>query len=194
VVSHDRDFLDGLVNKVYEFRHRKIRTHLGGIAEFLRSRKIESLRELEMRSAPGGKKSRAATGAAGSGAGGSSPAKPESPQQNEVLPATEASGLPSSQQSSKMLYLEKKETGRVYRRLLRETEQREAEISALEQEIAAMDARIAAGDSSAVNDPAFFSLYEEKKEKLDTLMQRWEDAHSELENFKTEYMNDNDNI
>lgn len=50
VVSHDRDFLDGLVNKVYEFRHRKIRTHLGGIAEFLRARKIESLRELEKKS------------------------------------------------------------------------------------------------------------------------------------------------
>ena len=47
VVSHDRDFLDGLVDKVYEFRDKKIKTHLGGIAEFLRSRKIESLRELE---------------------------------------------------------------------------------------------------------------------------------------------------
>ena len=231
VVSHDRDFLDGLVNKVYEFRNRKIRTHLGGIAEFLRSRKIESLRELEMRSTPGGKKSRAATGAAGRGAGaqGSKPgaagssasaagnrktkasplpngntagsraggnmaARPESSQENEAVPGTAASSLLSSPQSSKMLYLEKKETGRVYRRLLRETEKREEEISTLEKEIAAMNARIAAGDSSAVNDPAFFSLYEERKEKLDALMQRWEHAHSELENFKTEYMNDDDNI
>ena len=49
VVSHDRDFLDGLVTKVYEFRDRKIKTHLGGITEFLRARKIESLRELEKR-------------------------------------------------------------------------------------------------------------------------------------------------
>lgn len=64
VVSHDRDFLDGLVNKVYEFRHRKIRTHLGGIAEFLRARKIESLRELEKKS-PGAAAGN--TGAAKSG-------------------------------------------------------------------------------------------------------------------------------
>ncbi|MCK7542046.1 MAG: hypothetical protein MZV63_69740 [Marinilabiliales bacterium] len=57
MVSHDRDFLDGLVNKVFEFRNRKIKTHLGGVAEFLRSRKIESLRELEKKSPPAGKKS-----------------------------------------------------------------------------------------------------------------------------------------
>ncbi|MGB4291902.1 MAG: ABC-F family ATP-binding cassette domain-containing protein [Bacteroidales bacterium] len=47
VVSHDRDFLDGLVNKVYEFRNRKIKEHTGGIYDFLRMKKIESLRELE---------------------------------------------------------------------------------------------------------------------------------------------------
>lgn len=48
VVSHDRDFLDGLVNKVYEFRNRKIKEHTGGIYDFLRMKKIESLRELEI--------------------------------------------------------------------------------------------------------------------------------------------------
>lgn len=47
VVSHDRDFLDGLVDKLYEFRDGKVKEHLGGIEEFLRSRKIESLNELE---------------------------------------------------------------------------------------------------------------------------------------------------
>lgn len=47
VVSHDRDFLDGLVDKLYEFRDGKVREHLGGIEEFLLSRKIESLNELE---------------------------------------------------------------------------------------------------------------------------------------------------
>lgn len=292
VVSHDRDFLDGLVNKVYEFRHRKIRTHLGGIDEFLRWRKIESLRELEMRSAPGVKKGGAAAraggkaGAAGSnqgmtggkagvagssasaagnrrgaadskaGAPGSNPgmtggkasaagrrgapdskavatgdkpgtagggasvagnrktkssplpngntagsrtggnraAKPESSQENEAAPATASTGRDTSQQSSKMLYLEKKETERVYRRLQRETQKWETEITGIEKEIAEMDARIAAGDSSAMNDAAFFSLYEERKKKLEALMQSWEEAHGELENFMTEYMNNNDNI
>ena len=46
-VSHDREFLDGLVTKVFEFRHRKIKEHLGGIYEFLERRRISSLTELE---------------------------------------------------------------------------------------------------------------------------------------------------
>jgi ATP-binding cassette subfamily F protein 3 len=49
VVSHDREFLDGLVTKIYEFRNKKIREHLGGIYEFLERKKITSLRELEMK-------------------------------------------------------------------------------------------------------------------------------------------------
>ncbi|MBP3202119.1 MAG: ABC-F family ATP-binding cassette domain-containing protein [Bacteroidales bacterium] len=51
VVSHDRDFLDGLVDKLYEFRDGRVKEHLGSVQEFLEKRKMESLRELE-RSAP----------------------------------------------------------------------------------------------------------------------------------------------
>ena len=47
VVSHDRDFLDGLVDKLYEFRDGKVKEHLGGVSDFLAKRKLESLRELE---------------------------------------------------------------------------------------------------------------------------------------------------
>jgi ATP-binding cassette subfamily F protein 3 len=47
VVSHDRDFLDGLVTKLYEFRDGHVKEHLGGIQEFLDSRRIETLNELE---------------------------------------------------------------------------------------------------------------------------------------------------
>lgn len=46
-VSHDRDFLDGLVDKVYEFGGGRVREHLGGIYDFLRSKRIDSLQELE---------------------------------------------------------------------------------------------------------------------------------------------------
>ena len=46
-VSHDRDFLDGLVDKVYEFGGGKVREHLGGIYDFLRSKRIDNLQELE---------------------------------------------------------------------------------------------------------------------------------------------------
>jgi ATP-binding cassette subfamily F protein 3 len=48
IVSHDRDFLNGLVNKVYEFGDCKVREHLGGIYTFLEHKKMEHLRELEI--------------------------------------------------------------------------------------------------------------------------------------------------
>ena len=55
VVSHDRDFLDGLVDKLYEFRDGKVKEHLGGVSDFLAKRKLESLQELERRFAPAAK-------------------------------------------------------------------------------------------------------------------------------------------
>ena len=164
VVSHDRDFLDGLVNKVYEFRDRKIRTHLGGISEFLRARKIESLKELEKKDVA-------------------------------VVSATPpATGKRAPVQNSKTRYLEKKETERVYRRLKRQTEESEAEITLLEKEIADMDARLASGDNEVVSDTSFYNTYEEKKQRLDVLMHKWEKIHSELEDFMTEYMSSDDHL
>jgi len=52
VVSHDREFLDGLVNCVYEFKDKKVKQHLGGIYEFLRRKKIDSMKELEKKDLP----------------------------------------------------------------------------------------------------------------------------------------------
>lgn len=48
VVSHDRDFLNGLVDKVYEFGNQQVKEHLGGIYEFLQRKKMDSLKELEV--------------------------------------------------------------------------------------------------------------------------------------------------
>ena len=47
VVSHDRDFLDGLVDKMYEFRDGRVKEHLGTVSDFLAARKLETLQELE---------------------------------------------------------------------------------------------------------------------------------------------------
>lgn len=47
IVSHDRDFLDGLVNKVYEFKDGKVKEHLGGISDFLERKRLANLSELE---------------------------------------------------------------------------------------------------------------------------------------------------
>lgn len=49
VVSHDRDFLDGLVTKIFEFRHNKIKENIGGIYDFIRKKKIVNLKDLERR-------------------------------------------------------------------------------------------------------------------------------------------------
>ena len=52
VVSHDRDFLDGMVEKVYEFRDGGVKEYLGGIYYFLEKRKVESLQEIERKDTP----------------------------------------------------------------------------------------------------------------------------------------------
>jgi ATP-binding cassette, subfamily F, member 3 len=49
VVSHDRDFLDGIVEKVFEFRYNRIKENIGGIYDFLRRKKIENLKDIERR-------------------------------------------------------------------------------------------------------------------------------------------------
>ena len=52
VVSHDRDFLNGIVNKVYEFGDHRVREHLGGIYDFLQKKRLDSLQQLEASSHP----------------------------------------------------------------------------------------------------------------------------------------------
>ena len=52
VVSHDREFLEGLVNCVYEFKDKKVKQHLGGIYDFLQRKKMESMKDLERKDLP----------------------------------------------------------------------------------------------------------------------------------------------
>ena len=52
VVSHDRDFLNGIVNKVYEFGEHRVREHLGGIYDFLQKKQLDSLQQLEIKNSP----------------------------------------------------------------------------------------------------------------------------------------------
>jgi len=57
VVSHDREFLDGLVEKVYEFGERRVREHVGGIYDFLYRKKLQNLKDIEKKVSTGEKKS-----------------------------------------------------------------------------------------------------------------------------------------
>lgn len=52
LVSHDRDFLEGLVSHVYEFKHQRVKEHLGGIHDFLEKKKIDCLKTIERKDAP----------------------------------------------------------------------------------------------------------------------------------------------
>ena len=51
-MSHDRDFLNGIVSKVYEFGVHRVREHLGGIYDFLQKKQLDSLQQLEVKSSP----------------------------------------------------------------------------------------------------------------------------------------------
>ena len=94
VVSHDRDFLDGLVDKLYEFRGGKVREHLGGVRDFLEKLKIDTLQELE-RSAPN---ARAATQ--------ETPAIQEKPQGNVSFEQMKAKSKEEKKKRNRIAFLE----------------------------------------------------------------------------------------
>ncbi|MBD5425585.1 MAG: ABC-F family ATP-binding cassette domain-containing protein [Bacteroides sp.] len=117
VVSHDREFLDGLVEKVYEFGGGRVRECLGGIYEFLEKKKLDSLRELE----------RSRTAAA---------PKVEKPA---------ADPAPEPGRPRKLSYEEKKERDRAVNRAKRRVADAEADIASIEAEIAALEQALSSG-------------------------------------------------
>ena len=86
VVSHDREFLDGMVQKVYEFRDGGVKEYLGGIYYFLEKRKLESLQEVERRDAP----AKTALKAAESGASGKLSYEQKKEQEKQARKAKKA--------------------------------------------------------------------------------------------------------
>ncbi|MCR5245980.1 MAG: ABC-F family ATP-binding cassette domain-containing protein [Bacteroidales bacterium] len=94
VVSHDRDFLDGLVDKLYEFRGGKVREHLGGVRDFLEKLKIDTLQELE-RSTPNAKAATQET-----------PAIQEKPQGNVSFEQMKAKSKEEKKKRNRIAFLE----------------------------------------------------------------------------------------
>ena len=117
VVSHDREFLDGLVEKVYEFGDGKVKECLGGIYEFLEKKKIASLAELEV---------------------SKSVNKPEA-NAKIITPTVE-------QSSTKLSYAEQREREKTIKRAEKKVSEAENEISKIEAEIAEIEDKIASGD------------------------------------------------
>ena len=172
VVSHDREFLDGLVDKVYEFRDGQVKEHLGGIYDFLRDRKLESMRELERSDAS----AKAATATAKSTSGTTN--KPTGNADKST------SGKPAL--SGKELYTLKREADKQLRKAERDVEQAEEEIMALEKQISEMDKQMADPTAYGIDlsDGVLYTQYNEMKEKLNKLTYRWEELSIVLENAK----------
>ena len=181
VVSHDREFLDGMVDKVYEFRDGGVKEYLGGIYYFLEKRKIESLREIERRDpSPKGAAAKGAAGndsgagsAAGRGAAGTKAAAKSGPVKSAA--AEEPAKAVSAGKAS---YEQRKEQEKLLRKLRRNVETIEAELADIEKRIAEYDARFAA---ATAYDEADYKAYNELKTRYDRQMHEWEKASYELE-------------
>ncbi len=120
VVSHDRDFLNGLVSKVYEFGGGHVREHLGGIYDFLQRKEMETLDELQSASLT------------------------QSPTASAPAPTAD-----KETSAGKQSYEERKEQARQRKKAERQVEQCEAEVMRLEEEKAALEARLATPEGAA---------------------------------------------
>ncbi|MBE6339179.1 MAG: ABC-F family ATP-binding cassette domain-containing protein [Bacteroidales bacterium] len=151
IVSHDREFLDGLVSRVYEFRNQKMKEHIGGIYDFLNDRKLENLRELEQRKAP----QKTASAA---------------PQNIEAKSADD-------NKNGKLTYEQQKELSRRKNKAEKAVKETEQLIEKLEAEIAEMEEKMSADSSEAMK---LLSRYDAAKRELDDAMAKWEKQSEEL--------------
>ena len=156
IVSHDRDFLDGLATKVYEFGGGLVKEHLGGIYDFLQKKQIESLNELQK------SPSLSASPTAGKAASGNAGAEPAQPS------------------AAKLSYEEQKELNKKLKKLERRVADCEAEIEQTEAAIAILEARMATPEGAS--DMSLYEQHQKLKEQLDRVMEEWDAATVELEN------------
>ena len=161
VVSHDRDFLDGLVEKVYEFGGGEVRENLGGIYEFLRSKNLKHLNELELSK--------------------SNSSAQESTDGSKAVAQGNTSGCNPGDSKSKISYAEQKEREKLLRRLRKAVEEAEKNVSAYETQLAEIEKLIAAGDASAET----LDKYNQISKSLENAMSVWELSQTELDNIDT---------
>ena len=164
VVSHDREFLDGLVEKVYEFGGGRVTECLGGIYDFLEKKRLASLAELELSKSPTGNTSEARPA--------DSKSKP-----TRAVPEAEAKAKPARRLS----YAEQKERDRTIRRQRRRVEELEAEIADIESQVKATEDEIAAG----VTTDDIFTRHADLQKKLENTMSLWELASLELDSMNS---------
>ena len=157
LVSHDRDFLDGLVSKVYEFGGGRVREHLGGIYDYLHARQIETLDQLS--AAP------ARTGTA--------------PVKTGTASAKTVAVTETAASAGKLDYEQRKEQQRQRRKLEKAVADAERRIGELEKDLAGVEAQMATPEGAA--DTALYERHAALKKQLDDAMDAWEKAGEALD-------------
>ncbi len=169
LVSHDRDFLNGLVEKVYEFGGGEVRENLGGIYDFLEKKRISNLSELEKV----GTLRQSTAEAAAKPKASATPAK--------TAPADKAPAAASKETDSarpRLSYAEQRERDKVVRRARKKVEEAEAEVARLEQAVKDIETALSSGAS---DDPEIYNRHAEATKQLENAMSMWELASMELD-------------
>ena len=159
IVSHDRDFLDGLVSKVYEFGGGKVREHLGGIYDYLRAHNAETIHEAlgEVQTEK---------------AAATSPAK-------AVVTASEPKQVADKEADSKLSYQERKEQQKKIRKVQRAVEEAEKNIASLEARIKELDALLMNPENAS--NMELVNEYTATQAELDKENNRWMELSESLE-------------
>lgn len=155
LVSHDRDFLDGLATKVYEFGGGTVKEHLGGIYDFLQKKKIDSLNELQKGVSLSTSPTTSAKG---------NEADTEQPSENRLS------------------YEAQKELNKKIKKLERQVADCEASIEETESAIAILEAKMATPEGAS--DMQLYERHQKLKQQLDTTVEEWERVSMELEEVK----------
>ena len=153
IVSHDREFLDGLVTKVYEFGGGKVCEHIGGIYDFLHNRaeKLEVRGErIEFSSA-------------------------SSPSKQSTVSAAQSPSAPAQKQD----YAEHKEQQKRQKRAEKAVEESEKKIAKMEQRLKELDSLLC--DPKNASDMTLVTEYTDIKRQLDKEVERWEQLSEEAE-------------
>ena len=151
LVSHDRDFLDGLVDKVYEFGGGKVREHLGGIYEYLRFHNAENI-----------------TDALGSGT---------APKQEEQEKKTVVNE--HKEKDSALSYAERKEQQKKISRIQKQVKESEKRIEDMEAKLEELGKQLEQPENAS--DMTLVNKYTELQSSLDEEMQKWEELSLQLE-------------
>jgi ATP-binding cassette subfamily F protein 3 len=161
-VSHDREFLDGLVTKVYEFGGGKVKEHLGGIYDFLQTKEIKELNELEnpVRTVRTG-----------------SPLPTD--KQSAQFGLTPDNNAPAKNAS----YAERKERQKQLRKAEKAVEQSERKINDMESRLKELD-NLLMNPENASN-MELVTEYTSIKRALDEEVERWEQCSEEMERLSS---------